>query len=128
VLRRSIELTRSGDIIDAVESYLAQNVNLSSTQLLPAYRSRVRQMIPADAQAHYWANGYDLDDGAETYVLDCPKGVPDDVSAAERQAECRDSAMGCLRACSTPGGRIEAGLPEAVTANAVRQGTPSRGT
>lgn len=78
---RRQQLPRSRDIVDAVESYLAQNVNLSSAQLMPAYRSRVRQMIPADAQAHYWANCYDLDDGAETYVLDCPKGVPDDVSA-----------------------------------------------
>ncbi|WP_416879439.1 hypothetical protein [Litorimonas sp.] len=74
-------LPQSREIIDAVEAYLAQNVNLASTQILPAYRSRVRQMIPVNAQAYYWETCFDLDNGAETYVLDCPKGASDDVSA-----------------------------------------------
>lgn len=74
-------LPRSRDVIDAVEAYLAQNVNLASTHVLPAYRSLVRQMIPVKAQDYYWATCFDLDNGAETYVLDCPKGVADDVAA-----------------------------------------------
>ncbi len=74
-------LPQSRKVIDAVESYLAQNVNLTSTHVLPAYRSRVRQMIPVEAQQFYWANCFDLNNGAETYVLDCPKGVADDVAA-----------------------------------------------
>jgi hypothetical protein len=38
-------------------------------------------MIPVDAQDYYRANCFDLNNGAETYVLDCPKGVGDDVAA-----------------------------------------------
>lgn len=72
---------RSRDIVDAVEGYLAQNATLSITNHLPAYRSRVRQLIPLEAQEFYWANCYILEDGAETYVLDCPKGVSDEVAA-----------------------------------------------
>ncbi len=72
---------RSRDVVDAVEGYLLQNATLTSTQLLPAYRSRVRQLIPFDVQAYYWSNCYDLNDGAETYVLDCPKGASDEVAA-----------------------------------------------
>lgn len=74
-------LPRSRDIVDAVEAYLAQNVNLAATHFVPAYRSLVRQMITVDAQAYYWLNCYDLEDGAEFYALDCPKGVGDDVAA-----------------------------------------------
>ncbi len=73
-------LPRSREIIDAVEGYLAQNVNLAATQSLPAYRSLVRQQISVEAQFHYWRNCYDLKDGAETYSLDCPKGVADATS------------------------------------------------
>lgn len=74
-------LPRSRDVINAVESYLAQNVNLASSHLIPEYRSRVRQMIPLDAQEYYWTNCFNLENGAETYVLDCPRGVADDVAA-----------------------------------------------
>lgn len=74
-------LPRSRDIIDAVEGYLAQNVNLAATHFVPTYRSLVRQLIAVDAQSYYWLNCYELNDGAETYSRDCPKGVADDVSA-----------------------------------------------
>ena len=73
-------LPRSRDIVDALEGYLAQNGPLSVTNLLPAYRSSVRQLIPLDVQANYWEHCYQLDDGAETYVLDCPKGVSDEIA------------------------------------------------
>ena len=74
-------LPRSRAVVDAVERYLATNLNLSNTHHLPVYRSLVRQMISVDAQTFYWANCFDLDDGVETYVLDCPKGVADDIAA-----------------------------------------------
>ncbi len=74
-------LPRSRAIVDAVERYLAHNLNLANTHHLPVYRSLVRQMISVDVQTYYWANCFDLDDGVETYVLDCPKGVSDDVAA-----------------------------------------------
>ena len=79
---RRLGLPRSREIIDAVESFLAQNANISgSLQELPVYRSLVRQLIPLDAQAFYWATCFDLTDGEETYVLDCPRGVSDEVAA-----------------------------------------------
>lgn len=83
---------RSREIVDAVEGYLAQNATLAITNLLPAYRSRVRQMIPFDAQDFYWKNCYELQDGAETYVLNCPKGVSDEAAsrAVGRIAETPD--------------------------------------
>jgi hypothetical protein len=75
-------LPRSREIIDAIEFYLAQNTNLSSTwQEPPIYRSLVRRFIPVEAQESYWVTCYDVTGGAETYVLDCPKGVADDVAA-----------------------------------------------
>lgn len=74
-------LPRSRDVINAMEAYLAQNESLSITNTVPAYRSRVRQLIPLEAQSYYWKNCFHLNDGAETYVLDCPKGVADDVAA-----------------------------------------------
>ncbi len=74
-------LPRSRAIVDAVENYLAHNLNLASTHRLPVYRSLVRQMISVDAQTYYWANCFDLNDGVETYALDCAKGVTDDVAA-----------------------------------------------
>ena len=72
---------RSREIIDSVEAYLAQNATLSITNLLPVYRSRVRQLIPFEAQDFYWKNCYKLQDGAETYILNCPKGVSDEAAA-----------------------------------------------
>jgi hypothetical protein len=72
---------RSRDVVDAVEGYLAQNATLSVTNVLPGYRSRVRQLIPFDAQDFYWEHCYVLNDGAETYVLDCPKGISDEAAA-----------------------------------------------
>ncbi len=74
-------LPRSREVIDAVEGYLAQNVNLVATHFVPPYRSLVRQLIPIDAQAYYWHNCYTLEDGAETYSIDCAAGVPAEVSA-----------------------------------------------
>ncbi|MGB3624869.1 MAG: hypothetical protein WA989_03515 [Henriciella sp.] len=72
---------QSREIVDAVEGYLAQNATLTSTNTQPAYRSRVRQLIPFDAQDFYWNNCYFLDDGAETYDLDCPPGISDEAAA-----------------------------------------------
>jgi len=75
-------LPRSREIVDVMQGYLSQNATLDVTNLLPAYRTRVRQMIPVEAQGFYWVNCYDLEDGAETYVLDCPQGISSDLAAA----------------------------------------------
>lgn len=80
---RRLGLPRSRDIVDAVEFHFAQNINISSSmQELPAYRSVVRQLIPLSAQDYYWHNCFSLVGGAETYVLDCPKGMPDAIAAS----------------------------------------------
>ncbi len=80
---RRLGLPQSREIADAVDTYLSQNANLSSTMNeLPAYRALVRQFVPPRAQALYWENCYDLTGGAETYSLDCPKGASDEASAA----------------------------------------------
>lgn len=71
-------LPRSRAIIDAVEGYLSQNETLAVTNTMPAYRNRVRQLIPVRTQGFYWENCYSLDDGAETYVLDCPNGLSEE--------------------------------------------------
>jgi hypothetical protein len=86
-------LPRSRAVIDAVEAYLSQNASLASTMLLPAYRSRVRQLIPVEAQAYYWEHCFNLDDGAEYYVLDCPKGVADDVAARAVERIAKDPTL-----------------------------------
>lgn len=79
---RRLGLPRSREIIDAVESYLAQNRNITATMKdLPAYRSLVRQLIPVSVQSFYWRNCFDLAGGQETYLPDCPKGAPDEISA-----------------------------------------------
>lgn len=75
---RSLGLPRSRKIVDAVELFIAQNVNIaSSMQELPRYRSSVRELVPLTAQEFYWNNCFSLVGGAETYVLDCPKGISD---------------------------------------------------
>lgn len=74
-------MPRSREVIDAVENYLLQNENMANTHQLPAYRSLVRQMIPVSVQTYYWATCFNLEDGRETYVLDCPKGASDEVAA-----------------------------------------------
>jgi len=74
-------LPSSRAVIDAIEKYLAHNINLTRAHLLPPYRSTVRQMISLDAQAHYWTTCFTLQDGAEIYALDCPEGISDKESA-----------------------------------------------
>jgi hypothetical protein len=74
-------MPRSRAVIDAVESYLLQNENMADTHQLPVYRSLVRQMIPVSIQTYYWSTCFDLVNGRETYVLDCPKGASDEVAA-----------------------------------------------
>ena len=66
-------------ITDAVEAYLAQsNNNVTAFEILPVYRSLVRQLINIEAQEFYWENCWSLVDGVEEYVLDCPEGISQD--------------------------------------------------
>ncbi|MEM0929883.1 MAG: hypothetical protein AAGI89_11405 [Pseudomonadota bacterium] len=80
---RRQNLPRSRTVIDAVEIYLAHNKSISRPlAALPAYRDRVRQLIPARAQQYYWQTCVELEAGSETYSLDCPAG-PFETAAAD---------------------------------------------
>jgi hypothetical protein len=74
-------LPRDSAIVETVEAYLAQNDSTAPTfGVIPYYRSVVRQIVPLSAQEFYWLNCYFLVDGVETYDLNCPKGVTDDMA------------------------------------------------
>ena len=73
---RNLGFPRSTAIVDAVELYLDQNINNAVTfVIMPKYRSLVRQMVEVEAQEHYWQNCWSLDNGIETYSLDCSSSV-----------------------------------------------------
>ncbi len=76
---RSLGFPKSSAIIDAMESYLAQNdTNAITLKNFPKYRPTGRQIIPINVAEFYWAHCYSLVNGIEYYVLDCPKGISDD--------------------------------------------------
>jgi hypothetical protein len=66
-------------LANSVESYLAQSrSNATAFEVLPVYRSLVRQLVDIEAQEYYWEKCWSLVDGFEEYVLDCPDGVSPD--------------------------------------------------
>jgi hypothetical protein len=74
---------QSVQIIDTIEDYLAQNKSNAITFLeFPKYRSLVRQYIDIEASEYYWAECWSLIDGLEKYIIDCPKGISDEVAKA----------------------------------------------
>jgi hypothetical protein len=80
---RSQGYPSSVEISDAVEVYLAQSLgNATVFEVLPVYRSLVRQLVKIEAQEYYWKKCWSLVDGVEEYILDCPEGIsPDDATA-----------------------------------------------
>ena len=71
----------SAVLTDAVETYLAQvHGNVTAFEVLPVYRSLVRQLINIEAQEYYWEKCWSLVDGIEEYVLDCPEGISPDAA------------------------------------------------
>jgi hypothetical protein len=90
------ELRRNGwprnrEIVDALEAYRL-NAELISKgfEQPPAYRSRVRGLIPLAIHPHYWRACFQLTDQGETYLEDCEPGVPPEVSAAGVAAIAKD--------------------------------------
>jgi len=76
---RSQGLPMSVVLTDAVEVYLAQvRGNVMAFEVLPVYRSLVRQLVRLEAQEFYRAKCWSLVDCVEEYVLDCPEGIPPD--------------------------------------------------
>lgn len=79
---RRLGLPSNRAIVESVEAFHAQSDQIArAMEDKPAYRSLVRQMISVSAQQAYWETCHDLRDGYETYILDCAKGVPDQVAA-----------------------------------------------
>lgn len=73
------ELRRAGlpsdrRIIEPVEAFLQTNHRVDQAlQTRPAYRSRVRRLIPIELQDAYWAACFQQDDRFETYLYPCPR-------------------------------------------------------
>ena len=74
-------MPRNRTIIDAVEAYLlTTNSNVEYYAPLPYYRTLVRRLIPLEIQEYYNKHCYSALNGLEYYVLDCPKGLADDLT------------------------------------------------
>lgn len=82
------ELRRNGwprnrAIVDALEAYHRQASQIGmSLEEPPAYRALVRGLIPLAVHRPYWEHCFELADGEERYLDDCPEAVDPDVSAA----------------------------------------------
>jgi hypothetical protein len=74
---------RNREIVDALEAYHRQ-ANQIALPLVqpPAYRSLVRGLIPLPAHRPYWDHCFELSNGEESYLEDCPAGVEPAISAA----------------------------------------------
>lgn len=70
-------------IVDALEAYHRQNDhNNSGLHQPPEYRGLVRGLIPLAAHRPYWTTCYELKNGEERYIEDCPEAVDPRISAA----------------------------------------------
>ena len=88
---RRLGLPKSRDIVDAVEVYLALNANISSVfNKQPAYRSHFRSLMPLTVHDAYWAACYQLNNGNEYYIEDCPQVVSNDIAAGSVDAVIKD--------------------------------------
>jgi hypothetical protein len=82
---------RNREIVDAMEAYRLQAQLMSvGLEQPPAYRSRVRGLIPLAIHPQYWRACFQLTDQGETYLENCEPGVPPEVSAVGVAAIARD--------------------------------------
>lgn len=73
---------RNRAIVDALEAYHRQADQLAKALLdPPAYRALVRGLIPLAIHRPYWDGCFELTDGEERYLEDCPEAVDPDISA-----------------------------------------------
>ena len=78
---RRIGLPRNNAVIDAVEASLKQiGAGVDAFSDKPHYRALVRQLISYEAQEFYWDKCHSVVEGVETYNLNCPKGIADDLA------------------------------------------------
>ncbi len=82
---------RNREIVDALEAY-RMNAGLISKgfEQPPAYRSRVRGLIPLAIHAPYWRACFQLTDQGENYLENCEPGVSPEISAVGVAAIARD--------------------------------------
>lgn len=74
---------RNRAIVEAVEDYHRQGeLNRNGLRDVPTYRALVRGLIPLAVHGPYWTACYELENGYERYLEDCPEGVDSGVSAA----------------------------------------------
>ena len=75
-------LPRSRAVIEAVESYHVEIDSLAYTMnILPEYRTLVRGLIPLTIHDIYWVQCFKFEANKEAYNLECPQGVPAEMSA-----------------------------------------------
>jgi len=85
---------RQRRIVDAVEAYLRQARQVAvPLQQPPAYRAQVRGLIPLPIHEPYWTTCFQLSNGEEAYVQDCPQGVAPAISAAGIAAIVNDQGI-----------------------------------
>jgi hypothetical protein len=85
---------RQRRIVDAVEAYLRQSRQIAvPLQQPPAYRARVRGLIPLPIHEPYWTTCFQLTNGEESYVQDCPQAVTPSISAAGVAAIVKDAEI-----------------------------------
>lgn len=74
---------RNRTIVDALEAYHRQADQVVQPMMdPPAYRALVRGLIPLAVHRPYWDGCFELTDGEERYLEDCPEGVDPAISAA----------------------------------------------
>lgn len=74
---------RNRAIVDAAEDYARQTRQIAlPLDAPPAYRALVRGLIPLPVHGPYWRTCFELADGEEAYVEQCPPGVDSEISAA----------------------------------------------
>ena len=74
---------RNRAIVDALEAYHRQADQIAQPLVEPpAYRALVRGLIPLAIHRPYWEDCFELTDGEERYLEDCPEGVDPAISAA----------------------------------------------
>ncbi len=73
---------RDRSIVDALEAYHRQADQFAGPLANPpSYRALIRGLIPLAIHRRYWEHCFELSDGEERYLEDCPEGVDTALSA-----------------------------------------------
>lgn len=73
---RRVGWPRNRELVNAIENYHRQNDQITlPLSYPPSYRALVRGLIPLDLHGPYWSSCFELVNGEERYLSDCPAGV-----------------------------------------------------